>query len=139
MFELNKERKYRIMAKIKCNHCKSKFVYVSGGSRTINFDEVHLEAKLNIKELDGKYYCKECRQKFCEHLIDQEFIVKKASRMLEVKLPKEPDNKIIRNDLGIMKFLEKLHLVKKVKPKPIEQTLVGIRRTSGLPTPTKKI
>lgn len=110
------------MAKIKCNHCKSKFVYVSGGSRTINFDEVHLETRLNIRELDGKYYCKECRQRFCECLIDQESIMKKADRVLHIKKQAEDREDIKhKNESCIMKFLEKF------------SHALGIR------TPTKKI
>ncbi len=110
------------MAKIKCNHCKSKFVYESGGSRSLNFDEAHLEAKLDIRELDGKHYCKDCRRQFCEYLIDEEFILKKAGRIFrQAELrPKEPDNRVIHTNLGIMGLLEKLRLVKKVEPIPFD-------------------
>lgn len=116
------------MAKIKCNHCKSKFVYESGGSRSPNFDEVHLEAELGLKELNGKHYCKECRRQFCEYIIDEELILKKAGRISrQAKRPKEPDNIVVHTNLGIVSLLEKLRLVKKVK------------RTSDLLTPTKKL
>jgi len=98
------------MAKVKCNHCKSKFVYKSARPRSHRFDEVHLEATLGIKEFGDKYYCKECRQR---HLIDKVFITGKAGQM-GMAFPKEPDNEVIHTDLGVMRLLEKFKLVKKV-------------------------
>jgi len=54
------------MAKIKCNHCKSKFVYKYGRSRNNDLEKFYMLERYSIVELDNLYYCKECMDRMRE-------------------------------------------------------------------------
>ena len=101
------------MAKVKCNHCKCKYSYTSSKGVSNLMEEVKLTTKLDIVELDRKFYCKGCRQNFIEHLIDTVFIIERAKQIgMDF-----PESIVVSNSIsiGFMKFLEKLKLAKKVK------------------------
>ena len=113
-----KKRELAIMAKVKCNHCKTKFVYkTTGRQKIVDFDEVKLTTMMDILELDGKYYCKGCRQSFITYMIDKVFIIEKA-KQIGMRFPDEnPNQRNInyKKSSTIMKLLKKLKFVKKVE------------------------
>ncbi len=115
--EDNYKKELSIMAKVKCNHCMCKYSYKSAKSVSDLMEEVKLIAKLNITELDGKFYCKGCRQTFAVHLIDDVFIIERAKYLgMDFKsVPEPPKKRIINENVGFMKLLEKLGIVKKVE------------------------
>ncbi len=111
-----KKRELAIMAKVKCNHCKCKYSYKSAKGISNLIEEVKLTAKMDIIELDGKYYCKGCRQSFITYLIDKVFIIEKA-KQIGMRFPGEDPNwrdVQYKESSTIMKCLEKLKLVKKI-------------------------
>lgn len=76
------------MAKVKCNHCKCKYSYKSSKGVSNLMEEVKLTAKLDIVELDRKFYCKGCRQTFAKDLIDDVFIIERA-KIKGMRFPEE--------------------------------------------------
>lgn len=105
-----------IMAKVKCNHCKCKYSYKSAKGVSNLMEEVKLTAKLNIVELDRKFYCKGCRQTFAKDLIDDVFIIERA-KLKGMRFPEEmPNWRDIqyKEPSTIMKFLERAGLVRKI-------------------------
>lgn len=79
-------------------------------------EEVKLTAKLNIVELDRKFYCKGCRQTFAKDLIDAVFIIERA-KLKGMRFPEEmPNWRDIqyKEPSTIMKFLERAGLVRKI-------------------------
>ncbi len=106
------------MAKVKCNHCKTKFIYKTvSRHKKVDFDEVRLTIKMDISGIDGKYYCKGCRQSFAIHLIDKVFIIERA-RLIGMRFPEEKPNwrdVKYKDKSTIINLLEKLRLIKKVK------------------------
>ncbi len=103
------------MAKVKCNHCKCKYSYTSSKGVSNLMEEVKLTTKLDIVELDRKFYCKGCRQNFTNSLIDKVFIIERA-KLIGMRFPEEKPNwKDInhKDESIVMKFLEKVKLITK--------------------------
>ncbi len=111
------KREVSIMAKVKCNHCKCKYSYISNKGVSNLMEEVKLTTKLDIVELDRKFYCKGCRQNFTNSLIDKVFIIERA-KLIGMRFPGEDPNwrdVKYKKDSIIMNLLEKLGLVEKIK------------------------
>jgi len=66
------------MAKAKCNHCKKKFTLESSRHMISNVEQIGGGGLLAV---DGRYYCKNCRQTFCNYLIEKEAIMNKATEL----------------------------------------------------------
>ncbi len=73
------------MAKIVCNHCKSKFIYKSNVSK--NFDKIQIYSQYNIRKIEGKYYCQPCMRIIGEQM-SKETIIEEA-RKHGMKMPSE--------------------------------------------------
>ena len=94
------------MAKVKCNHCKCKYSYKSARGVSNLMEELKLTTKLDIEGMDGKYYCKGCRQNFINHLIDKVFIISKAKELGMDFLQKEHKSLWNKIDKKISKTIE---------------------------------
>jgi len=59
------------MGKLMCHHCRRSFELLG-----VNKDEV--EETMGMTELDGRHYCKTCKDMFCSYLIDDGTVVARA-------------------------------------------------------------
>ena len=58
------------MAKIKCNHCKAKFIYKSKSGKLV--DRNTLLARYSIKSIEGKHYCSSCLDTISKYMLKKE-------------------------------------------------------------------
>lgn len=76
------------MGKLLCNHCKNTYS-IHGKNKG------ELAAEIEMKKLDGKYYCKICRQNMCALMMDDVFIIKKYKEITTIDEPRTLIEKIL--------------------------------------------